>query len=87
MVKLPNTLRDLALQLLFLSSTIPSILPVISTKVSLSKVINAVLEVSDKFVICCGEVGIPSNFKNLLSDRDKERMFERIKPVWIENVA
>ena len=41
-VKIPNTLRDLALQLLFLSSTIPSILPVISTKISLSKVVNAV---------------------------------------------
>ena len=36
-VKIPNTLRDLALQLLLLNSTIPSILPVISTKFSLSK--------------------------------------------------
>ena len=44
-VKIPNTLRDIALQLLFLSSTIPCILPAISTKVYPSKVVNAVNEV------------------------------------------
>ena len=35
-----------------------------------------------------GEVRIPSDFKKCLSDREnKERMFELIKQVWIENVA
>ena len=46
-VKIPNTFRDLALQLLFLiSSTIPSILPVINTKFSLSKVVSADQEIT-----------------------------------------
>ena len=71
-VKIPNTLRDLALQLLFLSSTIPSIHIACDKYKSFSfKSDKRSLEVSDKFVICGGEVGIPSDLKKRLSDRDK----------------
>ena len=39
-------------------------------------------------MICGRKVCIPPDLKRVLSDRDnKERMFELIKQVWIENVA
>ena len=41
---------------------------------------------SDKFVIRCANVHVPADFKKFLGNRDnKERLFEIIEEVWVQN--
>jgi hypothetical protein len=89
MVKIPNTFKDLALQLF---SDVPrqyNVVYVACDTYKIRSIKNSERSLrgdSDKFVIRSENVRVPADFKKFLANGDnKERLFELIEKVWVDN--